>query len=324
MDLWTILHLMITIAISYISCSEQHCGVFILFRRRGYASADTVSTYESLVDRFHNVSMLECADRVYTKYNWFIYGAKSRTCTGSKCLFLPVTLSETPSDYIIYHRDQPHMCEDIKTRDPTAGDGEYVLYPTAASMHGCPTKIYCSNMASGSPLEFVTLPTLNEGNYPEVHTMNCTEEIPYLSGFGVGSEGNYLYSKIRIHVKNMTIKADDFTFVNVVMGNTYPYGTASDCYTYQATCGPKGTFHINTLGTGMLVDKQLNWILHDFSHKGKLRVARSPGGEKIELLCGGFCGGCVPDGPIVLYPNTEDAAFLGNIGSSLTREKSIE
>lgn len=97
--------------------------------------------------------------------------------------------------------DQPHMCEDIKTRDPTAGDGEYVLYPTAASMHGCPTKIYCSNMASGSPLEFVTLPTLNEGNYPKVHTMTCIEELPYLFRLGVGSQGNYLYSKIRIHVK---------------------------------------------------------------------------------------------------------------------------
>lgn len=104
MDLWTILHLMIIIAVSYIPCSEQHCGSVVLFRRRGYASTDTESTYESLVHRFHNVSMLECANMVYTKYNWFIYGAKRRTCTGSKCLFLPVTLSETPSDYIIYHR----------------------------------------------------------------------------------------------------------------------------------------------------------------------------------------------------------------------------
>lgn len=52
-------------------------------------------------------------------------------------------------------------------------------------------------------------------------------------------------------LQTMTVVRDDFTFANWTRVKNLKYGNAADCYTNRATCGPIGTFRINTLGTGM-------------------------------------------------------------------------
>ena len=59
----------------------------------------------------------------------------------------------------------------------------------------------------------------------------------------------------------MIIDPTDYTFAETE-GVPVPYGVAKDCYSIhyggkKAECGIKGTFNIDTSGTGLIIDKQV-------------------------------------------------------------------
>ena len=57
----------------------------------------------------------------------------------------------------------------------------------------------------------------------------------------------------------MEVDRTEITFASTTFGTSVDYGKASDCYTIhyggvKRSCGPKGTFNIDTTGTGLIVD----------------------------------------------------------------------
>ncbi|XP_046580865.1 A disintegrin and metalloproteinase with thrombospondin motifs 9-like [Haliotis rubra] len=154
-------------------------------------------------------------------------------------------------------------------------------------------------------LEYVTLPNENIGNFPKRSNKNCENELPYLIAGGVGKDGVTVYQKIRIIPSTMSIVRTDTTFTSGNKTKPHKYGKAEDCYSHDPACKRIGTFHIDTLGTGMKFATDLEWTRKGEASK-VYSVTRSLDGAVIDLVCGGWCGGCVPIGDMVLYPNSQD------------------
>ncbi|XP_046350236.2 A disintegrin and metalloproteinase with thrombospondin motifs 9-like [Haliotis rufescens] len=202
-----------------------------------------------------------------------------------------------------------HACSDVKKVDPNAGDGEYWIHTDAPSFIGYPSKIFCHNMNSGSPQEFVTLPFTKTAVFPQLTNQYCMQETTVMSGNGIQNVGTTHFSKIRVNITTMAIVRDDFTFTSGT-GTKRRYGEAKDCYTEYSesrSCTPKGTFNINTAGTGMIIDKKHEWEITNWKPFPP-SVSRSADGTQIDLLCGGYCGGCGPVGGILLLqPNPNES-----------------
>ncbi|XP_041360983.1 uncharacterized protein LOC121377151 [Gigantopelta aegis] len=194
---------------------------------------------------------------------------------------------------------KPKTCSDVVAFKLGSTDGEYWLYPDG--VRGQKVQIYCHNMAS-QPVEYVTLRNMNDGEYPNLENPDCAGEHRLSDTAEWGSSN---FTKIRVKVATMEVVRDDYTFVNV--SNTpVPYGEAGDCYTAHieggvAKCGVKGFFKMDLAGTGLIVDKSLNWSeVGDDAH---FEVDRSVDGTVINLRCGGLCGRCVPNGQMFLQIN---------------------
>ncbi|XP_067654304.1 uncharacterized protein [Haliotis asinina] len=190
---------------------------------------------------------------------------------------------------------RPSTCAEVKRCESGRGDGEYWLYPP--TFNGQKARIYCHGMSSNSPSEYVTLGNPNSGHYPNLKRANCGS-----TGTWAQHGGDTTFTKIKVNTETMEIVRGDHQFATSTK-NLYPYGEGHDCYTNHGSnnnCGPLGTFTIDTTGTGMRVDLAVNW-----RRSGWMPwtiVSRTNDGLIINLNCGGFCGGCVPDMPLVLQP----------------------
>ncbi|XP_041346713.1 complement factor H-related protein 3-like, partial [Gigantopelta aegis] len=189
-------------------------------------------------------------------------------------------------------------CSEVKACNSQYGDGEYWIYP--APYGTTKVKIYCRDMNSSSPTEFVTLNVENVGYSPRLANPHCQTEAYHNCTQGGGKTH---YSKIRVRIQTMQVNRRDKTFAKTYFGNPLNYGQAADCYTShlngtRATCGPKGTFNIDTTGTGLVVDKMLTFPVTGWRPWGQ--VVRNADGTTIDLLCGGRRGRCAPSGPMIL------------------------
>ncbi|XP_046326881.1 A disintegrin and metalloproteinase with thrombospondin motifs 9-like [Haliotis rufescens] len=190
---------------------------------------------------------------------------------------------------------RPSTCAEVKRCESGRTDGEYWLYPP--TFNGQKARIYCHGMSGNAPAEYVSLGTSNSGHYPNTKRANCGS-----TGTWPGKGGDTTFTKIKVNTETMEIVSDDHQFATST-NNLFPYGEAHDCYTNHGSinnCGPLGTFTIDTTGTGMRVDLQVNWV-----GRGWMPWAifsRSNDGLVINLNCGGFCGRCEADRPFVLQP----------------------
>ncbi|XP_067667481.1 A disintegrin and metalloproteinase with thrombospondin motifs 9-like [Haliotis asinina] len=270
------------------------------YENQGFV-ADVGSAHAAHLEYKTGVSRFECATYFASKptFQWFIYSSADNMCISSTCWKIPVQ-SLGASTNVFYRKGQltvPRSCSEVKEINPTATDGEYWIYPSATTFLGCPTKIYCHDMASESPREYVSLTVTNSGEYPNVQDLLCSGTETNIAGHAATN-----FSKIRVDIKVMKVNTTDHTFAT----GTGAFGVASDCYS-QANlgCGPKGTFHVNTKGTGMLIGPQQMWTHFGYaSHTPS--VTTSEGGVKIDILCGGACGGCSPDEPVTLFKNFQE------------------
>ncbi|XP_071092867.1 A disintegrin and metalloproteinase with thrombospondin motifs 9-like [Haliotis cracherodii] len=284
---------------SYTFTTSNTCDIRTTnLHQEGYVS-DIGSEYQPLLETINGASVTDCAIYVERKpsLQWFIFNSVDQVCITSTCWAMPVQLVPS-SNNVLYRKaspTSPQSCSDVKETEPTATDGEYWIYPDAPTFLGCPTKIYCHDMASGPPKEYVSLTVTNTGEFPSVQNTFCSGETSYPGGFTY-------FSKIRVDIKMMAVNTADHTFAT---GNGY-YGAASDCYSENNfDCGPKGIFSINTIGTGMIVDPQQQWTEGGYLPYTP-SVTRSGDGVQIDLLCGGSCGGCAPNGPLKLHRNKQE------------------
>ncbi|XP_071079109.1 A disintegrin and metalloproteinase with thrombospondin motifs 9-like [Haliotis cracherodii] len=239
--------------------------------------------------------------------------AQSENCSGivfnkhtSVCSFATTCLyGETlnvPQAGSRYYRfkgqTKPSKCSEVKSC--CRGDGEYWIYPPV--FQGERTRIYCHNMSSEVPTEYVTLPAPNVGFYPNANDANCDGNIIPLNAPRYGLT---TFRRIRVDIQTMTVDVRDKRFATS-SSRVNNYGRAIDCYTRHVgnvrnSCGPKGTFHIDTTGTGLVFNRTLEWHLTTLKSWGTLN--KSADGTVIDILGGGFCGGFRPYEPMALEIN---------------------
>ncbi|XP_078607085.1 uncharacterized protein LOC144879470 [Branchiostoma floridae x Branchiostoma japonicum] len=188
-------------------------------------------------------------------------------------------------------------CHEAKAMNPTGGDGEYTLYPFTACTD-VSISVYCHNMASENPEEFLSLPSGPEKNYAIVfadrliHGHLCDGPLQDQSA----DAGTTMFNKIRIKFENNTIMVirDDFTFAKSNGYNDVSYAEAGDCYSWTQGCA-KGTFQVNLEGTDLELAPHVDWIMEGWP--GYLTINDmfiSQDRKVASARCGGWCGRCRP------------------------------
>ena len=161
-------------------------------------------------------------------------------------------------------------------------DGEFKI-----NLNGRPMSIFCHNMGSSNPREYITLQNkyLLE-NFSEIYsrrlilpyfcpdstsniTLNLCKSIDCIKELNSCEKnlcledesdmaGLTLWNKISLNLLTMTIDRFDFTFTEQVYGKPVPFATAGDCYSI-AKC-PRGRFSINLQNTGFVLNDTVTWI----------------------------------------------------------------
>ncbi|XP_019642895.1 PREDICTED: uncharacterized protein LOC109484115 [Branchiostoma belcheri] len=211
----------------------------------------------------------------------------------------------------------PASCLDVKSSRRSAQDGEYTLYPL--SLCGdTPFRVYCHNMSSDHPQEFLTLPAGPDNNFAHRYGprlqwsgaiwYRCTGPL-----FGYWGEAGYTkFSKVRIAFEESKVRIiqDDHTFATTEGNNYIPYGTAGDCYSPTQGCA-KGTFQVDLSGTELVLAPGVQWGTFA-TWPGELTINDmyiSEDRKVASARCGGWCGYCVPQGNLTLsHPQCRGAA----------------
>ncbi|VDM31980.1 unnamed protein product [Hydatigera taeniaeformis] len=204
--------------------------------------------------------------------------------------------------------DLPISCWDQKQRHPSSSDGLYEL-----AVHNQVVKIYCSDMESSYPREYLPLLYLNYASirhFEEEDERNCSSANVYHNGkvtdtnetanttfeirlpklHEIPPASITVFRKLRINLNSLYVDIFDGRFSETLGTRFVPYASAKSCS--RGTC-QLGKFLINLKGTGFIVSKETQWRAsrpEAFGH-----IARTRGSTIVMGSCGGDCGGCWPD-----------------------------
>jgi hypothetical protein len=172
----------------------------------------------------------------------------------------------------------PATCQELKSVNPQAVDGEYVLY-----LNGNPAQpwtAWCHDMA-GTPTEYLTL--------LETVTSNFSQ---YTAGWASpGTNVRTTYFKLRIDPATLRVNTTDQTFSSssgVLNHSGYgevhsmPYASAASC-----DWAPSGVANLDLRGTSFTV------AANQFSVEGWNAVGEthySSDARVVDLTGGGYCG----------------------------------
>ncbi|KAF7660784.1 hypothetical protein LDENG_00275340 [Lucifuga dentata] len=186
-------------------------------------------------------------------------------------------------------------CREVQMRQGVRIDGEYYLKVKSRSL-----QIYCAEMQTDFPKEYLTLHSSQTDNYSEVygHRLLNPFECPYNGSRrqdcdcrnDYSAAGYTLFHKVRLDLGSLRIMTTDLQFSQTLLGRPVPFATAGDCYS-AAKC-PQGQFSINLTGTGLKVAEATKWTSQ--GNYVSVKVHRSEDGTRIYGRCGGFCGKCIP------------------------------
>ncbi|XP_011638935.1 A disintegrin and metalloproteinase with thrombospondin motifs 20 isoform X3 [Pogonomyrmex barbatus] len=186
-------------------------------------------------------------------------------------------------------------CLEIQKRLKVTTDGEYPLLIGGRNM-----SIYCHEMSSSEPREYLTLPAGDSENYAEIYdkrlrnphtcpfngqrndSCNCVSELGTVSG-------RTMFKRVRINPTTLYIIANDYTFSWTKGMQRVEYGKAGDCY--SLTECPQGRFSIDLRGTALGLSPEITWIKEPSS--AFLTINRISN-QRIVGKCGGYCGFCKP------------------------------
>ncbi|ESO82933.1 hypothetical protein LOTGIDRAFT_169754 [Lottia gigantea] len=169
-------------------------------------------------------------------------------------------------------------CRDIKVcNSKYTTDGEYWMYPRILNFQRA--KLYCKDMNSHNPKEYLTL---NEENYAE-----------YPNGSSLG------HGECKVDSNNMVVVQTDYGFTHQEYGNPVPYGKAIGCsFLHNVTkCQVHGSVEMNISLTGLIFDSSTNWVW--FGHQAYI-VKTKRTDHEIFIVGDGGCGGGKPNGQIKL------------------------
>ncbi|HEX5749733.1 MAG TPA: GON domain-containing protein [Archangium sp.] len=136
----------------------------------------------------------------------------------------------------------PASCQDIKTANPSAVDGAYVLF--VGGDRSKPWSVWCRNMAS-TPAEYLSLPSTGPSlNYSQ-----------YTAGYnnGGGTNVRTLFTKVRIDPTTLRVTTGDQTFSTSSGYLTHPVNNPVTSMSYAAAMncdfGNPGVGNVDLRGT---------------------------------------------------------------------------
>ncbi|XP_039287306.1 LOW QUALITY PROTEIN: A disintegrin and metalloproteinase with thrombospondin motifs 9 [Nilaparvata lugens] len=171
-------------------------------------------------------------------------------------------------------------CKDIQDTGARI-DKEYTLNVAERNI-----SIYCHNMNTVQPVEYLTLPARKRENFAEIY--DCRFVPRYISNMKIDHFLHTEYSIYNVFVDCCAEK--DWTFSYQVRGSRVAFGEAGDCYS-RAKC-PQGRFSINLSGTGLRVSPATEW--KSMGPYSTQRITRIEGHRRVIGYCGGYCGSCSP------------------------------
>ncbi|XP_035673972.1 uncharacterized protein LOC118414203 [Branchiostoma floridae] len=205
---------------------------------------------------------------------------------------------------------KPTSCSEEKSLRPDANDGEYTLYPFSTD-RDVALRVYCHDMASLKPKEFLTLPSGPDENYAiffgdrlvDASLWQCTG--PFQDQWD--KHGTTKFSKLRIQFDTSKVEVigDDYTFAQTTGPNDVAYGQAGDCYSAKRGCA-KGTFKVDLTGTGLALAPEVHWVMARYwpNYLNINDMLVSEDRKVASGRCGGWCGRCWPEGrKIYLTPS---------------------
>uniref|UniRef100_A0AAY4EBT9 A disintegrin and metalloproteinase with thrombospondin motifs 20 n=1 Tax=Denticeps clupeoides TaxID=299321 RepID=A0AAY4EBT9_9TELE len=199
------------------------------------------------------------------------------------------------SCYLCISGEPSSTCRDVQLKAGLRTDGEQYLKIKSRIV-----QIYCAEMHTRFPKEYVTLRSGHTDNYSEVYgyRLHNPFECPFngsrrqdcACSNDYSALGYTVFHRVRLDVSSMRIITTDLQFTQTLLGQPVPFATAGDCYS-AAKC-PQGQFSINLTGTGLKVAESTKWVSQ--GNYVTVKVHRSEDGTRIYGRCGGFCGKCTP------------------------------
>ena len=192
-------------------------------------------------------------------------------------------------------------CAEVKASGYSS-DGHYLLHISDRCKD--PTRIYCHNMASNEPQEYITLESGAENNFAIIYNQRLKNRYscsgPARSEL-YAEQGSTNFFKVRLDIASMKIMSRDFTFALTVEGKDIPYGTAGDCYSVNTGKCRKGQFKVDLSGTRLRVRDDVSWTLQGFPNGLQIQdYQKSLDGAVVSAKCGGWCGRCKPTRGFIL------------------------
>nr|XP_055048355.1 A disintegrin and metalloproteinase with thrombospondin motifs 20 [Misgurnus anguillicaudatus] len=186
-------------------------------------------------------------------------------------------------------------CREVQMKGGIREDGEHYLKIQSKIL-----QIYCAEMQTANPKEYVTLRSGQTDNYSEIYGYRLQKpfECPFNGSRrqdcdcrnDYSAAGYTVFQRVRLDLLTMRIITTDVRFSETLFGRSVPFASAGDCYS-AAKC-PQGQFSINLAGTGLKVAGSTKWVSQ--GNYVTLKVHRSQDGSRIYGRCGGFCGKCLP------------------------------
>nr|CAD7449731.1 unnamed protein product [Timema bartmani] len=187
-------------------------------------------------------------------------------------------------------------CLEIQQKLNTKENREYIF-----NIRGRNVSIYCYDMDSNMPKEYLTVPTGQNRNYAEIynrrlqHPDTCPHEGQRRDDCDCiqdakGIAGLTVYSKIRLNVTSLRVNTKDYMFAQQQSGQWVAYAEAGDCYS-KHNC-PQGRFNIDLVGTGFVVSPSTKWQEH--GSQPSLTINWLKNHQVVDGKCGGYCGTCRP------------------------------
>nr|MBC8281997.1 cadherin-like domain-containing protein [Chloroflexota bacterium] len=277
-------------------------------------TADTIEDISVDIDVLTNDTDVEGSPLAVTSVGNGANGTTSINANG--------TISYTPNadfagtDVFTYTVSEylPQSCGDILDLNPSAVDGTYTIYPDSHNFD-----IYCHDMASGSPLEYLTLAKT---------TANDNFSLYPVGGASTGTTVRTDYTKLRLDTDNLVVDTGDQTFsassglishsANTRPGvpvSSMPLGVAMSCIGgYDSS----GQANINLRGTSFKIDD--TFTLAGWKAAGS--AAFSGTKREVDVTGGGYCASnSVTGTPTPRYNDNGDfildLAFIGAAAPAL-------
>ncbi|XP_060084439.1 uncharacterized protein LOC132563701 [Ylistrum balloti] len=215
------------------------------------------------------------------------------------------SLTERASDISLRNPEatNPVDCQAVRNCNDQYGDGEYFIYPRV--LEGQKVKVYCRGMGGPDPKEYITLHNTNTATY----NYSLRYDNDYCRFRDRDGDAVSTFHKIRIDVEDMSVQRYDFQFADIIVerpNHEEPtkFGAGGGCswdYMYRnyRDCIAPGGFVVDTTGTGLVVDPELQW--RTYGYGGRIEeVIRSNNNAHVTAACDGWCAWCFPVGEMIL------------------------